>query len=152
MTQGDKKSREKRNRLHSDSICYQSFQQRPFIQQSHVVFIGEGRSIWKFSSNSTGIGHHTASENMLNITEIQIKATMKYLYTPVRMAKLKWLMAQNVGEDVEQLEFSNPIGENAELDKNFRKRSGTYISASFFLTSIYYPIECGVVFPIPSRI
>lgn len=76
---------------------------------------------------------------------------MKYLYTPIEMAKLKWLTTASVGEDVEQLELSNPVGENVKLYKNFRKRSGIYALASFFLTSIYYSIEYAIAYLFPSR-
>ena len=42
--------------------------------------------------------------------EIQIKATMKYHYTPVRKAKIKNVTTSNIGRDVEKLDHSYIAG------------------------------------------
>lgn len=46
-------------------------------------------------------------------TELRIKATMSYHYTPIRMLKYKTLTTPNAGEDVEQ-QVSFVSGENAK--------------------------------------
>ena len=49
----------------------------------------------------------------LTIREMQIKTTMKYHFTPVRMAAIKSLQAINAGEGVEERETSYTVGGNA---------------------------------------
>ncbi|KAL6040497.1 hypothetical protein STEG23_034569 [Scotinomys teguina] len=44
---------------------------------------------------------------------MQIKTTLRYHLTPVRMAKIKTLRTVHVGEDVEQEEHSSTVGGNA---------------------------------------
>ena len=53
---------------------------------------------------------------MLNITHYQRnanKTTMRYHFTPVRMAAIISLQAINAGEDVEEMEPSYTVGGNA---------------------------------------
>ena len=45
---------------------------------------------------------------------MQIKATMKYHYMPVRMAAIQNLQAINAGEGVEKREHSYSVGGNAD--------------------------------------
>ena len=49
----------------------------------------------------------------LIIREMQIKTTMSYHFTPVRMAAIKSLQAINAGEGVEKREPSYTVGGNA---------------------------------------
>ena len=49
----------------------------------------------------------------LIIREMQIKTTMRYHYTPVRMATIQSLQAINAGEGVEKREPSYTVGGNA---------------------------------------
>ena len=49
----------------------------------------------------------------LIIREMQIKTTMRYHFTPVRMAVIQKSQAINAGEGVEKREPSYTLGENA---------------------------------------
>ena len=49
----------------------------------------------------------------LIIREMQIKTTMRYHFTPVRMAAIRNLQAINAGEGVEKREPSYTVGGNA---------------------------------------
>ena len=49
----------------------------------------------------------------LIIREMQIKTTMRYHLTPVRMAAIKSLQTINAGEGVEKKEPSYAVGGNA---------------------------------------
>ena len=44
---------------------------------------------------------------------MQIKTTMRYQFTPVRMAAIQSLQAINAGEGVEKREHSYTVGGNA---------------------------------------
>ena len=57
--------------------------------------------------------HMKRCSTSLMIREMEIKTTMKYHFTPVRMAAIKSLQAINAGEGVEKKEPSYTVGGNA---------------------------------------
>ena len=57
--------------------------------------------------------HMKRCSTSLMIREMEIKTTMKYQFTPVRMAAIKSLQAINAGEGVEERETSYTVGGNA---------------------------------------
>ena len=56
--------------------------------------------------------HMKRCSTSLMIREMEIKTTMKYHFTPVRMAAIKSLQAINAGEGVEEREASCTVGGN----------------------------------------
>ena len=57
--------------------------------------------------------HMKRCSTSLIIREMQIKTTMRYHFTPVRMAAIQSLQAINAGEGVEKRETSYTFGGNA---------------------------------------
>ena len=57
--------------------------------------------------------HMKRCSTSLMIREIQIKTTMRYHFTPVRMAAIKSLKAINAGEGAEKREPSYTVRGNA---------------------------------------
>ena len=57
--------------------------------------------------------HRKRCSTSLLIREMQIKTSVRYLYTPVRMAAIQKSQAINAGEGVEKREPSYTVGGNA---------------------------------------
>ena len=60
----------------------------------------------------------------LIIREMQIKTTMKYHVTPVRMAIIKNPQTTNAGEGVERREPSCPVSRNVNWYTNYGEQYG----------------------------
>ena len=60
----------------------------------------------------------------LIIREIQIKATMRYYLTPLRMAIIKTLQTINAREGVDKREFSYTVGGNTNQYTHYGEQYG----------------------------
>ena len=58
---------------------------------------------------------------------MQVKTTMTYHYTPIRIAKSRTLKTPNAGEDVEQKELSFIAGGNAKWYNHFGRQFGSFL-------------------------
>ena len=68
--------------------------------------------------------HMKRCSTSLFIREVQIKTTIRYHYTPVRMAAIQSLQAINAGESVEKKETSYTVGGNANWYSHYGEQCG----------------------------
>ena len=68
--------------------------------------------------------HMKRCSTSLITREMQIKTTMRYHLTPVRMAIIKNLQTINAGEGVEKKEPSYTVGENICLCSHYGEQYG----------------------------
>ena len=68
--------------------------------------------------------HIKRCSTSLIIREMQVKTTMRYHFTPVRMAAIQKSTSKNAGEGVEKREPSYTVGGNANLYSHYGEQCG----------------------------
>ena len=68
--------------------------------------------------------HMNRSSTLLTIRERQIETTVRYHFTPVRMAIIKKSTNNNAGEDVEKKESPYSVGRNVNWHSHYGEQYG----------------------------
>ena len=96
--------------------------------------------------------HLEKCANSLGIRGIQIKSTLRFHLTPVRMSKIKIQVIAHVSEDVEQGKHSSTAGGSANMYNHFENPCGGFSeNYAYFYLKIYSWINTQKIFHHPTK-